>query len=348
MRILWDSGNVGFGGCGINEWDRQMISHLRRENHEVCVVVDDLLLRRPKFHKWNPPEGGYTRFNGKIETSNFKKVYEDLGPFDIQIGNHFTMFPVCEKVLPVVHDVDIPGREEYSLSISLTLRGLSKLTNTFACTTPFIQKQVLEIIPGANTKCLYSGSKFSGGKLTKFTTKSPPKPYMVYWGNRYEKSKNFTALLKTLKDHDLDLRVSSFKPPSVKELEAIRGMKLEERVMFYDSLSDQELCELITQSEMYVCPSKYEGMGLPVIEAMSLGVPVVVAPCASLPEIVGDCGYIADSSSYKDLSKEILKCVENKEETKAKVKRALVKSESWTWKNSCNSLLLLAQEVIGS
>jgi alpha-1,3-rhamnosyl/mannosyltransferase len=39
-------------------------------------------------------------------------------------------------------------------------------------------------------------------------------------------------------------------------------------------------------------PSRYEGFGLPVLEAMSLGTPVLAADSAALPEIVGDGGRI--------------------------------------------------------
>jgi hypothetical protein len=40
VRILWDSGNIGFGGCGINEWDRNVIDALRKQNYDVTLIVD--------------------------------------------------------------------------------------------------------------------------------------------------------------------------------------------------------------------------------------------------------------------------------------------------------------------
>lgn len=344
MRILWDSGNVGFGGCGINEWDRFMIQTLREKGHDVTLIVDDLLAKRPKFYNWKPPSSGFTRYEGQILVSNFREVYNNLGPFDIQIGNHFTMFPLCDKIIPIVHDVFIPGRPEYSASVSLSLRGLGTLTSTFACTTPFIENQVIKLIPGANTKCLYAGSKFKGLPRKSINPKKG-KPYIAYWGNRYEQAKNFKSLLGSLSFHNLDLEVVSYLPPLKTELSLLESYGVKDRVRYHIGLEDNELRKIISGSEMYVCPSKYEGMGLPVMEAMSLGIPVVVAPCAALPSIVEDAGYVAKSSSSKDLAAAINQCLNDKSGTELKVRKALEKSKQWTWERSADTLIDLVQQI---
>jgi alpha-1,3-rhamnosyl/mannosyltransferase len=50
-------------------------------------------------------------------------------------------------------------------------------------------------------------------------------------------------------------------------------------------------------AEALVFPSKYEGFGAPVLEAMALGTPVVSSDCASLPEVVGDGGLVLPLTS---------------------------------------------------
>ena len=49
---------------------------------------------------------------------------------------------------------------------------------------------------------------------------------------------------------------------------------------------------LIALAEALVFPSKYEGFGAPVLEAMALGTPVISSDCASLPEVIGDGGLV--------------------------------------------------------
>lgn len=54
---------------------------------------------------------------------------------------------------------------------------------------------------------------------------------------------------------------------------------------------------LIALAEAVVFPSKYEGFGAPVLEAMALGTPVISSNCASLPEVVGDGGLVLPLTS---------------------------------------------------
>jgi glycosyltransferase involved in cell wall biosynthesis len=53
-------------------------------------------------------------------------------------------------------------------------------------------------------------------------------------------------------------------------------------------LSDAELVWLYQNSRALIFPSKYEGFGLPPLEAQMLGCPVVTSHAASLPEVCGD------------------------------------------------------------
>ena len=49
---------------------------------------------------------------------------------------------------------------------------------------------------------------------------------------------------------------------------------------------------LIAMAEALVFPSRYEGFGAPLIEAMALGTPVVAAATTAIPEVVGDAGLV--------------------------------------------------------
>jgi glycosyltransferase involved in cell wall biosynthesis len=66
------------------------------------------------------------------------------------------------------------------------------------------------------------------------------------------------------------------------------------RAVVAGRLSDAELAWLYRNAAALVFPSKYEGFGLPPLEAQSLGCPVVSSTAASLPEIIGDGALFFD------------------------------------------------------
>jgi alpha-1,3-rhamnosyl/mannosyltransferase len=59
-------------------------------------------------------------------------------------------------------------------------------------------------------------------------------------------------------------------------------------------VSDEELARLYRGATAVAYPSRFEGFGIPVIEAMACGVPVVVSSHESLDEASGDAAVRAD------------------------------------------------------
>ncbi|HEY2737015.1 MAG TPA: glycosyltransferase, partial [Thermoanaerobaculia bacterium] len=78
----------------------------------------------------------------------------------------------------------------------------------------------------------------------------------------------------------------------------VRGWAAErgiaESVILTGFLTDDELAALYGAAMVYVHPSRSEGFGLPVLEAMRCGVAVAAAAAGSLPEVVGEAGVLFD------------------------------------------------------
>lgn len=70
---------------------------------------------------------------------------------------------------------------------------------------------------------------------------------------------------------------------------------IEEDVVFTGFVSDQELVGLYNSAALVVHPSRYEGFGLPVLEALRCGAPVVTTTSASLPEVAGAAAVLVDA-----------------------------------------------------
>jgi glycosyltransferase involved in cell wall biosynthesis len=70
--------------------------------------------------------------------------------------------------------------------------------------------------------------------------------------------------------------------------DAVREHELEEAALFLGPQSPEQLRWLYGHCRLYANPSRYEGFGLPVLEALACGAPSLVADTSSLPEIVGE------------------------------------------------------------
>ena len=60
-----------------------------------------------------------------------------------------------------------------------------------------------------------------------------------------------------------------------------------DRIIFTGFVSDDDLVKLYNLCDIFVFPSMYEGLGMPIIEAMKCGAPVIGANNSSIAEIIG-------------------------------------------------------------
>lgn len=60
------------------------------------------------------------------------------------------------------------------------------------------------------------------------------------------------------------------------------------------TVSRADLLVLMKHAVAVVYPSRYEGFGLPTVEAMAIGTPLIASRATSIPEIVGDAGFLLD------------------------------------------------------
>lgn len=87
----------------------------------------------------------------------------------------------------------------------------------------------------------------------------------------------------------------------------IKDLKLEERVIMPGFVPNKELGNIYRGAFAYVFPSKEEGFGIPIIEAMKLGVPVIISNQPALVEIAGDAALTFEMDSEEELFDEMIK-----------------------------------------
>jgi glycosyltransferase involved in cell wall biosynthesis len=68
--------------------------------------------------------------------------------------------------------------------------------------------------------------------------------------------------------------------------------RLSQQVRRIGRIPEAEVAGLLERADVVAVPSRYEGFGLPALEAMAAGAPVVAADATSLPEVVGAAGLL--------------------------------------------------------
>jgi glycosyltransferase involved in cell wall biosynthesis len=82
------------------------------------------------------------------------------------------------------------------------------------------------------------------------------------------------------------------------ELEALtKSLKAESYIEFPGPISAERKIDLMQRCAAYASPSRFEGFGLAILEAMSCGAPVVSSSVGAVQEVVGDAGLFVDGSS---------------------------------------------------
>jgi glycosyltransferase involved in cell wall biosynthesis len=74
--------------------------------------------------------------------------------------------------------------------------------------------------------------------------------------------------------------------------QAARAAGVADRVQHLDGVQEADLRGWYARAWCLLYPSRYEGFGLPVAEAMAAGLPVVAADAASVPEVLGEAGVL--------------------------------------------------------
>lgn len=119
------------------------------------------------------------------------------------------------------------------------------------------------------------------------------------------------------------------------------AMGVADSVDFLGSVTDDRLNELYLGASVVLLPSRCEGFGLPVLEAMARGVPVIASNRTSLPEVVADAGLLVDPDCPADLA-HLLATVSTDAHLRASLRRAgRQRAEELSWDRAAISYVAL-------
>jgi glycosyltransferase involved in cell wall biosynthesis len=97
----------------------------------------------------------------------------------------------------------------------------------------------------------------------------------------------------------------------------------------------------------FVFPSRYEGFGLPPLEAMACGTPVVTSNVSSLPEVVGDAAIQVNPENVFDIARGITDMLLDEELRARLIRRGREQAARFSWNWTARQVLEIYKDVIG-
>jgi glycosyltransferase involved in cell wall biosynthesis len=125
--------------------------------------------------------------------------------------------------------------------------------------------------------------------------------------------------------------------------EAVARLGLEERVELLGYVEQERLAALYRGAACLVFPSRYEGFGLPVVEAMACGTPVVAARTSALPEVAGDAAILVEPGSPAALAHGIQEALADRERLTA---AGLERARRFSWRTTAERTLAVYRELL--
>ncbi|WP_018501498.1 glycosyltransferase family 4 protein [Parafrankia discariae] len=113
-------------------------------------------------------------------------------------------------------------------------------------------------------------------------------------------------------------------------------------------ISDEDLAVVLSRATVLVAPSRSEGFGLPVIEAMAHGVPVVVSDTPALVEVAGDAALVARIGDPAGFAEALARIVQNPRLHSRLSRSGPVRAAGYTWNGAARSCWELYRRISGS
>lgn len=124
----------------------------------------------------------------------------------------------------------------------------------------------------------------------------------------------------------------------VRVAKEVRKLGIEDRVLRLGYIPAADLEALYAQAVALTFPSRFEGFGAPVLEAMSKGCPVIAANATALPEVVDEAGVLVSPDNFEEWAVAMSALLEDGSNREQLIRSGFARAAEFTWARSADVL----------
>lgn len=351
MKVLLEDGFSIEKGTGVGRYTQNLASELGKHS--------EVELLPPPAHKFirkiRPVSARRVVYSAWLETG-FQRQAQRLSADLV----HFTNYLVPRNREPkvkyavTIHDLtawNLPDALPFTYRryIRATISRSIKVADLILCPSDSIRKEVIEHFKLAEERVRTAWNADS--QLPRIPAERQQelfqrlckkfnlqKPYVLFVGT-LERRKNVSTLVEAFAriaaDFDLQLVMVGRAGHGFPEIESsIKRQACRERYVLTGFVTDEELALLYRQADLFAYPSRYEGFGIPLVEAMRFGIPIVASRIPASEEVAADVAvYFDDPLDCQALAGKMTEVLANSALRSELGSRGKQRAQKFTWEN---------------
>lgn len=315
------------------------------------------------------------RFPLPLRITNGLKIRGRQFPIDLLYGKKIYMFPnytswpvAFSKIITIVYDLSFEYHPKYveprnqkflssqvkkSVERSSAIITISKNSQREICEFYKVKKSKVPIIyPGIDQSEFYRRSDEQINRVkARYGIYGK---YILFVGN-IEPRKNIVGILlayeklpKTMRNEYSLLLVGARGWLDNEIFEIIERLRVNGNHIQQptDYVEDADRAALYSGASLFVYPSRYEGFGIPPVEAMACGTPTVASNNSSLPEAVGEGAIQVDAENTDQISTAMEMVLKDKKLQESLRVKGFSQADKFSWDREAKKLVGTLESLV--
>jgi glycosyltransferase involved in cell wall biosynthesis len=301
-------------------------------NHGIGRFARNVL---PAIHYSPIALGG--RPAAPLDTWRLSRALRHLKPDDLFFSPGYNAPLFCPSpFIFTIHDLShIYCAENSSPLIRLYYATVAKRARHRAAAvltvSEFTRSQILEWSEISSDKVINVSCGVEASYQPEGDRYALPFPYLLCVSNRKLHKNEFRLVTAFARSRVSDVHLVFTGEPSSGIMKCIEQEQVKDRVHFTGIVPESTLPALYRAAEALVCPSLYEGFGLPILEAMACGTPVLTSNVTALPEVAGDAALLVDPASVDQIADAIEQIVSDTSLRSCLRQKGLTRASQFSW-----------------